>query len=56
MGKESTLAWLRDDLVRGMPHFISPAWVKERPYFDAVETVAAWPPRQNRTRSRRLAA
>ena len=25
-----------------MPHFISPAWVKERPYFDAVETVAAW--------------
>ena len=33
--------WLREDLVRGMPHFITPAWVRDRSLFDAKATVDA---------------
>ncbi|HJO06884.1 MAG TPA: alpha-amylase family protein [Chloroflexota bacterium] len=42
MAIESTPTWLGEDLVRGMPHFISPAWVKDRSHFDAAATAAAW--------------
>ena len=33
--------WLREDLIRGIPHFISPAWGKDRSQFDA-ELWAEW--------------
>lgn len=34
--------WLRSDVLRGIPHFISPAWTKDRSRFDATAYAQAW--------------
>ena len=34
--------WLRSDLLRGIPHFISPAWTSDRSKFDAAEYAKTW--------------
>ena len=34
--------WLREDLIRGIPHFISPAWNTDRSHFDAEYWADCW--------------
>ncbi len=34
--------WLRKDVLRGIPHFISPAWTEDRSGFDAVHYAKTW--------------
>jgi hypothetical protein len=34
--------WLRSDLLRAIPHFISPAWTSDRSRFDAAEYAKTW--------------
>ncbi len=42
MATDASPGWLRNDLFRGMPHFITPAWVQDRPLFDAAAVAEAW--------------
>ncbi len=35
-------AWLRDDLMRGMPHFITTAWTPDQRLFDTEAIAEAW--------------
>ncbi len=34
--------WLRQDLIRGIPHYITPAWTEDRSHFDAEHYAACW--------------
>jgi len=34
--------WLREELVRGIPHFISPAWTHDRSHFDPEHWAECW--------------
>jgi len=34
--------WLREELIRGIPHFISPAWTHDRSHFDPEHWAACW--------------
>ncbi len=34
--------WLREELIRGIPHFISPAWTTDRSQFDPEHWAACW--------------
>ena len=34
--------WLRSDTLRGIPHFISPAWTGDRSRFDAIKYAKTW--------------
>ena len=39
---DSPPVWLRDDLLRLMPHLLSPPWVSDRRYFDAEAAADSW--------------
>ena len=34
--------WMQEDLIRGIPHFITPAWTKDRSHFDAEHYAKCW--------------
>ncbi len=34
--------WLREDLIRGIPHFITPAWTDDRSHFDPEHWADCW--------------
>jgi hypothetical protein len=34
--------WLREELIRGIPHFISPAWAHDRSHFDPEHWAECW--------------